>query len=93
MGFFSRLFGLETKPIKQQQVEPIEYKGYLIYPESKAEGGQFRVSGRITKEVKGDLKTHHFIRSDLLTSESDANELMIKKSQMFIEQMKDDIFS
>ncbi|WP_436323708.1 HlyU family transcriptional regulator [Vibrio cidicii] len=93
MGLFSRLFGLKTKPVEQLQVEAVEYKGYLIYPDSKAEGGQFRVSGRITKENEGVLKTHQFIRSDLLSSESDANELMIKKSQMFIDQMKDDIFN
>lgn len=92
MGFFSRLFGGSEKTVEVKTVEPVEYKGFLIYQESIAEGGQFRIAGRIEKEIDGELKTHRFIRSDLLGSEADANELMLKKSQMFIDQMGDKIF-
>ncbi|GEA59415.1 HlyU family transcriptional regulator [Vibrio comitans] len=92
MGWFSRLFGSSESP-KQAVVEPVEYKGYLIYAESIAEGGQYRIAGRITTGEGDSLKTHRFIRSDLLGSEGDANELMLKKAQMFIDQMGESIFN
>lgn len=91
MGLFSRLFGgKETE--QSAEVEPVEYKGFLIYQEAIAEGGQYRIAGRITKEVDGEVKTHRFIRSDVLASQSDADEFMLKKAQMFIDQMGENIF-
>ncbi|BBL90618.1 MULTISPECIES: HlyU family transcriptional regulator [Vibrio] len=92
MGFFSRLFGGSQKSAEVKTVEPVEYKGYLIYQESISEGGQYRIAGRIEKAFEGEVKSHRFIRSDLLGSEQDANELMLKKSQMFIDQMGEKIF-
>ncbi len=47
---------------------------------------------RIEKDYDGEVKSHRFIRSDLLGSEQDANDLMLKKSQMFIDQMGEKIF-
>ncbi|MFB9136815.1 HlyU family transcriptional regulator [Vibrio sp. AK197] len=90
MGLFSRLFGgSKSEP---EKIEPEEYKGFHIYPSAIAEGGQYRIAGRITKEVEGELKTHEFIRSDVLSSKTDANDLMLKKAQMFIDQMGGKIF-
>ncbi|NOH81113.1 transcriptional regulator [Vibrio sp. RE86] len=91
MGLFSRLFG-GPKEKPKVEVEPVEYKGYLIFQEAQAEGGQFRIAGRITKQFGEEMKSHRFIRSDVLPSESDANEFMLKKAQMFIDQMGDNIF-
>lgn len=91
MGLFSRLFG-GKETTKKEHVEPVEYKGFLIYQEALSEGGQYRIAGRITKEIDGEVKTHRFIRSDVLASESDANEFMLKKAQMFIDQMGENIF-
>ncbi|WP_100753888.1 HlyU family transcriptional regulator [Vibrio salilacus] len=91
MGLFSRLFG-SSKTQPQPQVEPVEYKGYLIYQEALPEGGQYRIAGRITKPLGEDIQTHRFIRSDVLSSQSDANEFMLKKAQMYIDQMGDNIF-
>lgn len=92
MGFFSKLFGGASEK-KSELVEPIEYQGYLIYPEPIAEGGQFRIAGRITLGEGENLKTHRFIRSDVLGNATDANELMVKKAQMLIDQMGESIFS
>lgn len=92
MGFFSRFFGGSERSVEVKSVEPVEYKGFQIFPESTAEGGQFRIAGRIEKNIDGITKTHRFIRSDLLGTEDDANQLMLKKSQMFIDQMGDKIF-
>jgi hypothetical protein len=92
MGFFSKLFGGSSE-VKSKSVEPSEYKGYLIYAEPIPESGQFRIAGRITLGEGENLKTHRFIRSDVLSNPADANELMVKKAQMLIDQMGDSIFS
>ncbi len=91
MGLFSRLFGGKSEA-QAESVEPVEYKEFLIYQEVISEGGQYRVAGRITKEVDGELKTHRFIRSDVVSNKSDAEELMLKKAQLFIDQMSGRIF-
>ena len=91
MGLFSKLFGSKGSE-KTVEVEPFEYKGFLVYQEAQSEGGQYRIAGRITKEINGEIKTHRFIRSDLLGSEQDANEMMLNKAKMFIDQMGDSIF-
>lgn len=92
MGFFSKLFGSNSKGAVTKQVEPVEYEGFLIYQEAKAESGQYRVAGRITKEAGGEIKEHTFIRSDVVGSEQDANDLMLNKAKMFIDQMRGEIF-
>ena len=93
MGFFSRLFKTNSNKTIMKVTEPEEYKGYFIFQESILEGGQYRVAGRIEKQLDGTIKSHHFIRSDLLATKQDANDLMLKKSKMFIDQMGDSIFS
>jgi hypothetical protein len=92
VGFLSKLFGRPSKPSQQTTVEPTEYKGYLIYPQATEEGGQYRISGSITKTINQELKTHRFIRSDVVSSEGDANKIMLSKSQMFIDQTGDKMF-
>lgn len=91
MGLFSRLFGDQSKK-RVQEAQPVEYKGFFIYQEPINEQGQFRVAGRITQEVEGERKEHRFIRSDLLSSETEAKELMLKKAQLYIDQMSGQIF-
>ena len=90
MSFWRKLFGQTEN--KKVQVEPIEYNEFLIYPEAKSEGGQYRIAGRITKEIDGNVKEHTFIRSDLLTSKEQANDLMLNKAKLFIDQNNGEIF-
>ncbi|MGF1723583.1 HlyU family transcriptional regulator [Photobacterium nomapromontoriensis] len=92
MGFFSKLFGLEQSKSLALDVEPIEYEGYLIYPEPKAEGGQYRIAGKICKRYGDELKTHYFVRSDLLSSKQDAENFMVNKAKMFIDQTGESMF-
>lgn len=92
MGFFSKLFGFVKSEPEIANVEAIEYEGYLIYPEPKSEGGQYRIAGRICKQLDGELKTHVFIRSDLMGSKQDAETFMINKAKMFIDQNGDSMF-
>ncbi|MEC6823652.1 HlyU family transcriptional regulator [Photobacterium piscicola] len=90
MGLFSWLFGKKTTT--ETTIEPIEYNGYLIYPEPQMEGGQFRIAGRICKQINDITQTHHFIRSDILPSRVDAETFMLKKAQMFIDQTGERMF-
>ncbi|MGQ5486482.1 transcriptional regulator [Photobacterium damselae subsp. piscicida] len=96
MGFFAKIFGLTKSNIGLPGIDPTEYKGYLIFPEPRSENGQYRIAGRITKEVEveveGELKDHAFIRSDLLSSKQDAETFMINKAKMFIDQTGDAMF-
>lgn len=91
MGWLSRLFARDSKPTAEA-VQPVEYKGFLIYQEPVNEHGQYRVSGRITQDVDGELKTHQFIRSDVLPSQEEAKALMLRKAQLYIDQMNGKIF-
>ena len=81
----------ETTP--STTVDPIEHEGFLIYPEPQREGGQYRVAGRICKSINGELKSHHFIRSDLCGSPEQANELMVEKAKNFIRHVQDEMFN
>lgn len=95
MGFLSALFGGKKAEKQAEAVESVLYKFYLIYPESRQENGQYRVAGRICMPSDGNIdpKEHIFIRSDVLMTKEDANELMVRKAKMFIDQMGDKIFS
>ncbi|MDW6004471.1 HlyU family transcriptional regulator [Vibrio mangrovi] len=94
MGFLSRLFGQRSQHQEaSSSAEPVYYKDFAIFPESIAENGQFRVAGRITREINGEMREHRFIRSDVLMSRSSADELMVTKAKMFIDQMGEKIFS
>lgn len=92
MGLFARWFGGREKK-QQESIQPVEYKGMLIYQESIAENGQYRVAGRITQEINGELQTHRFIRSDILSNKQEADQLMLKKAQLLIDQMSGQIFN
>jgi len=87
---FTALFG--GQPPRAVDVTPSEYAGYLIYPEPMAEGGQYRLAGRITKELDGVLQTHRFIRSDLFANPADAERFMVQKAHTFIDQTGDRMF-
>lgn len=87
---FTALFA--SKPAPVVEVTPTEYAGYLIYPEPMVEGGQYRLAGRITKEMDGVLQTHIFIRSDLFANPADAERFMVQKAHTFIDQMGDRMF-
>ena len=87
---FNALF--KEQPAQIVDVAPTEYAGYLIYPAPMAEGGQFWLAGRITKDLDGALQTHRFIRSDLFTNPADAERFMVQKAHTFIDQMGERMF-
>ncbi len=91
-NLFKSIFS-NTENKTEKNVEATEYKGFLIYPESRAEGSQYRLAGRICKNIDGEVKTHQFIRSDMLGSQEEADQFMLRKAQMFIDQTGDKMFS
>lgn len=97
MGLFtaiSALFsGNKSAQQSQKAEEAIEYNGYSIVPTPIAEGSQFRVSATITKGEGEELKTHTFIRSDVLAMREDCIELTIRKAQLCIDQSGDNLFN
>lgn len=87
MSLFSRLFGGKTA-----EIEPENYKDFLIYPEPVHEGGKWRISGRIEKDIAGETKSHHLIRADTLDSQDDAIAATISKARQVIDEQGEHIF-
>ena len=92
MSLLSRLFGGGGGG-GAKTPEPIEHKGYQIFPEPVNEGGKYRVAARIVKDIDGEEKVHHLIRADTLDSVDTANEVSVSKAKSMIDQMGDQIFS
>lgn len=82
-----------TDPAQQPQVEPVEYKGYLIYVAPRAEAGQFRIAGRIDRMGNdNECRQHQFVRSDLCMDRAQAEQLTLQKAKMFIDQVGEQMF-
>ena len=90
-GFFSRLFGGGGGE-KAPAAEPVMHEGFAIFPEPMAEGGQFRISARIEKEIGGETRIHRMIRADLLNDRDAAVAATLAKARALVDQQGDDIF-
>jgi hypothetical protein len=88
MSLLSRLFGGGSRP----QPEPEQYKGFAITPVPIAEGGRFRVSARIDKEVGGQPRSHTLIRADVFESLEGATEASSRKARQMIDEQGDRLF-
>lgn len=73
--------------------EPVEHAGCIIHPAPIREGSQFRLAGRIEKDVDGEILERTFVRADVFTSMDDAVEYTIKKAQQIIDQNGPSLFS
>jgi hypothetical protein len=90
MSLLSRLFGGgAAKP----EPEPETYKGFALTPTPIREGGKFRVSARIEKEVGGVAKTHVLIRADLMDTEESAVQASLGKARQMIDEQGERLFS
>lgn len=82
-----------TTPADQAPVEPVEYKGYLIYVAPRAEAGQFRIVGRIDRTGDdNECRQHQFVRSDLCMDRAQAEQLTLQKAKLFIDQVGEQMF-
>lgn len=94
MGFLSglkSLFAPGAAPAAKAE-DPIEYKGFVIIPAPIAESGQYRVAATITKGEGEEVKTHTFIRSDLIANREECINVTERKAKMTIDQLGDSIF-
>jgi hypothetical protein len=90
MSLLSRLLGGSPPP--KPQAEPEIYKDFRIFSEPAREGGRFRVSARIEKEIDGELKSHHMIRADIFESEETAHEMTLRKAKTLIDEQGSSLF-
>lgn len=66
--------------------EPQTYRDCVIHAEPIREGSQFRLAGRIEREVEGRLLQRKFIRADVFTSLDDALDCTFRKAQQIVDQ-------
>ena len=87
MSLLSKLFGR-----KPEQVEPVKYEGFQIFPEPINEGSEYRISARIEKEIGGEMKVHQLIRADTLGDADEAAEASLGKARTLIDQQGERLF-
>lgn len=92
MSFFKSLFGKgqgkAPKPGKQA-----EHKGYIVEATPYKEGGQYQLSGVISKEINGVRKEYRFVRADRFASEDEAADFALVKGRQIIDEQGERIFS
>lgn len=88
MSLLKKLFG-GSGP---KAPEPVTHEGFLIFPDSQAEGSNFRLGARIEKEIGGELKVHQMIRADTFQTVDAANEAAVLKAKLMIDQMGERLF-
>lgn len=92
LSSISKLFSGSDNTPQSSAAEAIDYNGYTITPTPMPDQGQYRVSATITKGDGETLKTHTFIRSDLVASRDECIELTTRKAKLTIDQLGDQIF-
>lgn len=91
MSFWKNLFG--GGDAKQSAPPPgEEYKGFTIRATPISVGSEFQLSGRIEKEVDGELKVHEFVRADRLSSRDEAVSFAYAKGRQLIDEQGSGLF-
>jgi hypothetical protein len=78
--------GASSEASAKPMAEPQTYKDCVIHAEPIREGSQFRLAGRIEREVDGQTLERKFIRADVFTSLDDALDCTFRKAQQIIDQ-------
>lgn len=93
MSFLKKLFGGGGGDSAAAEAEPVEYKGFSIYPEPINEGSVHRIAARIEKEVDGEVKSQRLIRADTTTSRDEAASISETKARQVIDEQGDRLFN
>jgi len=83
--------GAMSKP-PQAANEPDSYKDCLIYAEPMAEGGQWRLAGRIVKGEGEAAKEYKFIRADIFSSRDEVEAATLRKARQIIDEQGAGLF-
>ncbi|MBC2773933.1 transcriptional activator HlyU [Rhizobium sp. AQ_MP] len=78
--------GSSSQGAAKPMAEPQTYKDCVIHAEPIREGSQFRLAGRIERQVDGRTLERRFIRADVFTSLDDALDCTFRKAQQIIDQ-------
>ena len=96
MSFLKKLFGLNSAPsasnVLAAEGSEQYYEGYSILPAPIKEGGQYRLAGTISREIDGEIKTHHLIRADMFPSHEEAVNFTMRKAKQVIGEQGDRLF-
>lgn len=92
MSFLKKLFGGGDAEASSKPVEELEHEGYMVATTPIPEGGQYRLSALITKEIDGEILQHQLIRADLFTNTQDASQAAIRKAKQVIKEQGDKMF-
>ncbi|MGL3605787.1 HlyU family transcriptional regulator [Rhizobium sp. G187] len=96
MSILSRILSIFTGSAPSAAEAPAaaqSYKDCRILALPIAEGSQYRLAGRIEREMEGQLLERSFIRADVFTSRDDAVEGAFRKAQQIIDQNGASLFS
>ena len=72
--------------------EPDSYKDCLIYAEPMAEGGQWRLAGRIVKGEGENAREHKFIRADIFSNRAEVEAATVRKARQIIDEQGPALF-
>lgn len=72
--------------------EPQTHGDCTIHATPQREGNQFRLMGRIEKDMNGETLVRNFIRADVFTSADDALESTFRKARQIIDQNGPSLF-
>lgn len=87
MAFWDKWF---SSPVAEAApVKTLEYKGYLIEATPYRNGGQWQLSGIISK----DGKHHQFVRADQFSDKNEAADIALGKGQLIIDQVGEGMFA
>lgn len=97
-SFLSKIFGAfagasPEKASAGPAAEPQHHADCLIHATPIKEGNQFRLAGRIERQVGDVLLTRNFIRADVFTSAEDALDATFRKARQIIDQNGPSLFS
>ncbi len=81
-----------AKPAEASSVQSQAYGDCMIFATPQREGNQFRLAGRIEKQVNDETLVRNFIRADVFTSVDDAVETTFRKAQQIVDQNGPSLF-
>ena len=73
--------------------DPVAYNGFQIVPTPSKTDGGWRVQAVISKEAQGEVKTHDFVRADIVSDRQGAVEMTLNKARRTIDEQGERIFA
>ena len=94
MSFLKKLFGSGASHDggSGPKADPVQYDGFLIYPEPIKEGAVYRIAARIEKDFEGEMKSQNLVRADTVNAIEAANDMSVNKAKQVINERGDKLF-